>query len=429
MLSRPALQWLRCWIVIGALCSGGCLESLGDDCALTSTCLDEEAEASTEGDASIDVTPDTLAESGSASGDRRSVEGGKCASPEECESGYCVDGRCCNGACEGVCERCDTVGAEGICSPVPADTDPDGECMGKSDRCAGACDGHGRCWFPTNEIVCGSTSCIDGRELAETCDGAGACVVSDSSCGLYACGIDRCRSGCNTHADCSAKAYCQAGECRPQKPLSDTCGEPDECVSGFCSGGHCCSTACVAPSSCATGQCLCGGSECSPGSSCVVWYLDQDGDGYPAQSEHDIASCSDRRPPNRDDGRSYYNSTLVQLDCDDADADVHPNQTKFFRAPRKNLGGFDYDCDGKESRQYPNGAQFRKCAGCERPNNVCDVGLGLPNDSCNQLPAAYDSVVAVPCGQMGSLITCRARNTLTCTLIDELSDWTQQGCR
>lgn len=63
-----------------------------------------------------------------------------CIADAACSTGYCVDGRCCLDACDGVCERCDRSGSEGRCSPVPAGQDPDGECEGAS-----VCDGAGSC--------------------------------------------------------------------------------------------------------------------------------------------------------------------------------------------------------------------------------------------------------------------------------------------
>jgi hypothetical protein len=61
-----------------------------------------------------------------------------CVSPDQCASGACVDGFCCDRACDGDCEACNVAGVEGICSPSPA---------GNADCAAGigVCDGGGRC--------------------------------------------------------------------------------------------------------------------------------------------------------------------------------------------------------------------------------------------------------------------------------------------
>ncbi len=42
-----------------------------------------------------------------------------CMGANECSSGYCVDGVCCNGACNGTCESCNLSGTAGTCSPKP----------------------------------------------------------------------------------------------------------------------------------------------------------------------------------------------------------------------------------------------------------------------------------------------------------------------
>ena len=41
-----------------------------------------------------------------------------CKGGGDCVSGLCVDGYCCNDACEGQCEACDVPGGEGLCVPV-----------------------------------------------------------------------------------------------------------------------------------------------------------------------------------------------------------------------------------------------------------------------------------------------------------------------
>ena len=38
-----------------------------------------------------------------------------------------------------------------------------------------------------------------------------------------------------------------------------------------------------------------------------------------------------------------------QLDCDDQDGSAYPGQPDFFDVPRSS-GGYDYDCDGVETR-------------------------------------------------------------------------------
>jgi hypothetical protein len=64
--------------------------------------------------------------------------GDPCTAPMGCDNGMCVDGFCCDSACEGTCESCGLEGLEGACSPIAAGMDPD-------EECASECDGAGMC--------------------------------------------------------------------------------------------------------------------------------------------------------------------------------------------------------------------------------------------------------------------------------------------
>jgi hypothetical protein len=73
-------------------------------------------------------------------------------------------------------------------------------------------------------------------------------------------------------------------------------------------------------------------------------------------------------------------------DCDDSDADAHPGQTEFFDRPTKGTQSYDFDCDGQETKEYPDLEACKK----EPPN--C-VGEGWEN--------------TVPgCGQEGTYVPC-----------------------
>jgi hypothetical protein len=100
-----------------------------------------------EGPGATTATSSTSASSGGAAGaggmggqgGSLIANGDPCDGASKCESGYCVDGRCCDAACAGLCQSCNVTDSEGICSPVPADTDPDDECGGLGCDGAGAC--------------------------------------------------------------------------------------------------------------------------------------------------------------------------------------------------------------------------------------------------------------------------------------------------
>jgi hypothetical protein len=66
--------------------------------------------------------------------------GKKCLAASDCTSGSCVDGVCCNTACNGLCQRCNAAGSVGTCSFIPDGQDPDNECPGNN-----VCNGAGGC--------------------------------------------------------------------------------------------------------------------------------------------------------------------------------------------------------------------------------------------------------------------------------------------
>jgi hypothetical protein len=76
-----------------------------------------------------------------------------CAEAGDCDSGFCVDGVCCNSACSGVCDSCALAGLEGTCSPKncsPFICDANGDCLTgctSTADCANgfACNASGQC--------------------------------------------------------------------------------------------------------------------------------------------------------------------------------------------------------------------------------------------------------------------------------------------
>lgn len=96
---------------------------------------------------------------------------GDCTGDAECTSGHCVDGICCDTACEGPCVACDIAGSEGVCTPTAAGQDPGGECS------PGTCDGAGACVFPDGvpcegAADCTGGFCVDGVCCDSSCEGA-----------------------------------------------------------------------------------------------------------------------------------------------------------------------------------------------------------------------------------------------------------------
>jgi hypothetical protein len=137
---------------------------------------------------------------------------------------YCVDGVCCNSACTGQCQACNTAGALGSCvtiagppvgqrSPCPAD-DPSNVCSTK--RCDGvnptSCES-----YVGADVTCHVATCIDyvGTPAA-VCQGDGGCPQVDASaCGTYACVSGACATSCTNTSECSPGNYCEVatGQC------------------------------------------------------------------------------------------------------------------------------------------------------------------------------------------------------------------------
>jgi hypothetical protein len=89
--------------------------------------------------------------------------GAFCATDDECNSGFCVDGVCCNVACDVVCATCDN--EQGDCSALPKYRTDSAPVV-----CAGnfACDGGGSCRktpgaFCVNPVDCASDRCENNR--------------------------------------------------------------------------------------------------------------------------------------------------------------------------------------------------------------------------------------------------------------------------
>jgi MYXO-CTERM domain-containing protein len=91
--------------------------------------------------------------------------GEDCDDAVACASGFCADGVCCMTACDGVCERCDTIGTVGTCAPLSAGADPDMECATSCDG-AGACIGDRDAGTDGGSVGDGGTTSDAGRRDA-----------------------------------------------------------------------------------------------------------------------------------------------------------------------------------------------------------------------------------------------------------------------
>lgn len=109
------------------------------------------------------------------------ANGGACSSGGDCISGHCVDGVCCDTACDGACVGCNLPGMVGTCNSVAAGSMPvHGTCTPEAKSSCGrdgTCDGAGLCRKWPSGTVCANGSCASGMQRsASQCDGAGNCV-------------------------------------------------------------------------------------------------------------------------------------------------------------------------------------------------------------------------------------------------------------
>jgi hypothetical protein len=189
----------------------------------------------------------------------KTANGMACAGASECGSGFCVDGLCCEAACEGVCRRCNLPGNEGRCQSVTKDQDPDDECAPEpATSCGrdGVCDGAGACQHHAAGTICAPAGCdVATERAASTCDGVGSCKPgATKSCAPAVCIEQSCGAPCVAPTDCQMGFYCDEGTCRIKRDAAAVCTLDAQCASGFCADGVCCNAACKEKCSACNGE-------------------------------------------------------------------------------------------------------------------------------------------------------------------------------
>jgi hypothetical protein len=141
------------------------------------------------------------------------ANGTGCKTNDECNSRFCVDGVCCDGACNAQCAACDLASTRGTCTPVVGA--PHGArtpCTGGAGGpCGVVCTGLdvSACAPATAAVACACT----GGSLAY-CDGAGKCGTPQHCPNNFACSADlTCHTQCTVGADCDNGFRCAAGQC------------------------------------------------------------------------------------------------------------------------------------------------------------------------------------------------------------------------
>ena len=206
--------------------------------------------------------------------------GSTCQVNGDCTLGHCIDGVCCESACDGcnACSNAYTGKDDGKCASASTGQDPHKACNDEtaSNLCGndGTCDGLGACRKAGAGRSCGKASCGDGKTFtpAPTCDGLGMCVTGKSkTCDPYPCADTGCLVTCDptaTTSNCDKGSYCDATSkvCVTQKADGQPAKNPSECSSGIIADGVCCHEACAGCKACTaalngqadttTGQCL-----------------------------------------------------------------------------------------------------------------------------------------------------------------------------
>lgn len=183
----------------------------------------------------------------------RKSNGQACSKASECQTGFCVDGVCCNDACTGECRACvaakTSTSADGTCGDILGGIDPDGECVdmgATSCSTTGECSGAGSCALYGAGTVCVPASCSGNTAvLANTCDGIGNCIDNGvTNCAPYFCGNGACGTMCSTDVECISGTFCNGAVCTPLLPVGASCSGTNQCETGFCVDGFCCNDAC-----------------------------------------------------------------------------------------------------------------------------------------------------------------------------------------
>ena len=157
-----------------------------------------------------------------------------CAAGVECKSRFCIDGVCCNSACQEQCVACNLPGFVGTCTQVgnveplgqPHDNDagdinnevgPDAgasvprvACAGFGTACGGGCGSTsvGSCEYPDAGSQLTDPACTDQPSGPSTlvrflCDSAGGSFDSPGDCGGFRCaaGATACKATCSRQGD------------------------------------------------------------------------------------------------------------------------------------------------------------------------------------------------------------------------------------
>src|SRR6185436_15142633 len=207
-----------------------------------------------------DETAGSAARAGAPANPGALPDGAACEADKDCHGVHCVDGVCCESACDG-CNACsnDLTGqADGKCAPVANGKDPHDDCKDETAKseCGtdGECDGNGECRHVSPSHVCTAGACsADGKSFIPTsmcsASGDGACTMAEAQdCEGYPCEPTGCAKPCTKQSDCTNPGtFCDTttSKCAAQKSDGSSASNKVECTSGFVADGVCCNEACT----------------------------------------------------------------------------------------------------------------------------------------------------------------------------------------
>ncbi|MBK8252709.1 MAG: hypothetical protein IPK82_08580 [Polyangiaceae bacterium] len=204
-------------------------------CADGKKCADSDSNCGANSYCDLAAMPDHLCAP-------KKANGGACTGMNQCTSGTCTDGVCCNMACGGLCEACNVAGSVGTCSAVPSNTDPANECMDTQ-----VCNGNKECRKINGETCAGATDCLTDNCIDSVCCNStcsGTCLACNVAGSLGTC--SSVPAGTDPAMECAGALNCNGVSPTPacQKADGQSCTVGAECGSGNCIDGVCCNTAC-----------------------------------------------------------------------------------------------------------------------------------------------------------------------------------------
>jgi len=187
----------------------------------------------------------------------RKQNGDTCGDDEQCLSGHCVAGICCDTECDGSCSSCAVSGNLGTCIAEPGCCSDNTDCDDSNPCTTDTCDsGAGDCSYaPVSGCCLQDSECDDGQACTiDTCQNNSCVNTDDASC-------------CATAADCNDNDVCTFDFCF--QSLCENYAVPGCCkTDGECDDGNECTTDnCDSSNECDNAP-VPNGASCGAGGSC-----------------------------------------------------------------------------------------------------------------------------------------------------------------